>query len=138
MGFRYIYAIKERWTRKVKIGITHDIGKRKRDISDSLDEKLKIICASKIPNADKVEKWLHRRYKHRRFKYRGSGRTEWFKLSAFQRLELRLIIWGLGLWDELLIFIALMSFLYYFYGDEVFYLWWKWYNIAIDYWQYYI
>ena len=82
----------------IKIGIAYDPEKRWNDIDKSADGSEEWpIFSGPVLFAAKLEKVLHRRYKAHRVDFRGSGKTEWFRMSVLKRVEAVLIVVGLVL-----------------------------------------
>lgn len=98
MGIVYIASTTK--DRRWKIGITSKfrISVRERQIDRSVKRsKEQIIYRFPLFFYKSVEKFLHRRYSGKRKSFRGSGATEWFKLSIFQKLEVLFILFSLSI-----------------------------------------
>lgn len=74
---------------RYKIGISYDVKKRHADINRSIPGSVRLVTATKVFNVERHEKRLHNKFSCSRFTFRGSGKTEWFRLNW---LELALVI----------------------------------------------
>lgn len=82
----------------IKIGIAYDPKRRWSDIDKSADGSEEWpIFSGPVLFAQRFESALHRRYAQHRVDFRGSGKTEWFRMSVFKRVEAVLIVLGLVL-----------------------------------------
>jgi len=79
-GYQYLIGTTAKKNR-VKIGFTWKLVRRVEDIDKSIKgSKEYLICAVRIFNAESFErKFMHRKYKHLRITWLGSGKTEWFE-----------------------------------------------------------
>ena len=79
---RHVYLIRQESSRLFKIGIANDPYKRLEGLQGANPNPLALVHAWRVPEAEKVEKTLHRLFgKVRR-------RGEWFALSTDQEAEL--------------------------------------------------
>ncbi len=100
MDFRYVYLIRTSRRKIIKIGITNDIGKRAKNIDRSIKgSRERVAFCVQTFFARSIESMFHRRYKSKRTKWKGSGKTEWFKLGFLERasvISLLLVCWLLS------------------------------------------
>lgn len=110
---RYIYIGRTSRNRNlVKIGIAANVQHRWTDIDRSIPGSTEYpVAYFRVLNAKKLETALHRKYKLKRRKYKGSGATEWFSLGFFSRLWLYVIIAAHGVLMILLIVTGVFSLL---------------------------
>jgi hypothetical protein len=85
--FRSVYLIKHK--NKIKIGISTNPKRRLKEIERSIDSRAKILLSVKLFKAKAIEKRLHKRFEAQRAIFKGSGKTEYFRLSFLQILSLR-------------------------------------------------
>jgi hypothetical protein len=77
-----------KYRRAIKIGISKDTDGRWDDIDRSVDGSREWpIFSGKVLSARKCEKWLHGRYSEYRVDFKGSGKTEWFRMPLYYRIE---------------------------------------------------
>lgn len=77
----------------IKIGIAFKTEARWGDIDKSVEGSEEWpIFTGPVLFAAKFEKVLHRRYSKHRTQFRGSGKTEWFRMSVLKRVEAVLIV----------------------------------------------
>lgn len=82
----------------IKIGIAYDPKKRWSDIDKSANGSEEwLIFSGPVLFAQHFESALHRRYAQHRVDFRGSGKTEWFRMPVLKRVEAVLIVLGLVL-----------------------------------------
>lgn len=85
--YGYIYIIRssanERNGRiKYKIGIGYDLKSRAQSVDRSINGSKEVpVFWVRVFFSEYYERKLHTRFKNRRFKFTGSGKTEWFRLS---------------------------------------------------------
>lgn len=88
---RYLYIGKTdapKYRHAIKIGISKDTDGRWNDIDRSVEGSREWpIFSGRVLNTKKAEKWLHKRYDRYRIKFKGSGKTEWFKMPLYYRIE---------------------------------------------------
>lgn len=96
----YIYLIKQRASRKYKIGIASNVEKRISAIERDLKKPCRVIIARKVWNEGKFERFLHLLFRDRNFRHRGSGKTEWFSFSLLSSIYPYLIILVYDLFQE--------------------------------------
>lgn len=91
--FRFVYFMRDTKSKRIKIGITTDIKRRKKEIESSSNKNLRVIFARKFFFAQKLEKRLHKKLEKQRKPFEsGCGKTEFFKLTFLQLLCLRLAL----------------------------------------------
>lgn len=87
--YRSVYLIRDK--KKVKIGISTNTKRRLREIESSQNSSgLKILASVSLFYARKIEKRLHSKYQARRVLHHGAGKTEYFKLTFFQVIAIKL------------------------------------------------
>lgn len=92
--------------RMVKIGLAKDVEGRWQSIDRTIKgSREKAILSFPVLNASWLERQLHRKYAKQRVTFKGSGKTEWFRLRLHQRLWLVLTLTAHGI----LFFIAVGS-----------------------------
>lgn len=106
MGILYILDNDPRFfeRRKTKVGIVksgNSVRKRSEAISKS-GQKNRILFTVWLFNERAVEARLHRRYRTRRAKATGSGRTEWFKINWLERQFLKIELLALSAFQQLI------------------------------------
>jgi len=113
LDLRYIYIGRTTGDRRlVKIGIAKNVQHRWTDIDRSIPGSTEYpVAYFKVLNAQKLETALHRKYRLKQRRYKGSGATEWFALGFFSRLWLYLIIAAHGLLLFVLIVVVVFSLL---------------------------
>lgn len=76
-----------------KVGVTISPQRRVRDINESVKRQLifPIFLVLVFDYEDREER-LHNIFKRKRFTYRGSGKTEYFRLNIFQVVGVVLIM----------------------------------------------
>lgn len=88
---KYLYIGKTdapKYRHAIKIGISKDTDGRWDDIDRSVDGSREWpIFSGKVLSARKCEKWMHKRYDRFRINFKGSGKTEWFKMPLYYRIE---------------------------------------------------
>jgi Meiotically up-regulated gene 113 len=79
--------------REIKIGISNKPTRRVKEVDEGIPGRIVIIRRYKVKEAAKIESELHQKYKAHNFQpkgaKRGSGRTEFFKLSNSQLSEIQ-------------------------------------------------
>jgi hypothetical protein len=110
---RYIYIGRTTSNKRlVKIGIAANPRKRWQQINSSIKGSTEYpVAYFRVLNAKKLETALHRKYKLKQRRYKGSGATEWFALGFFARLWLYIIIAAHGMLMVLLIVAGVFSIL---------------------------
>ncbi len=98
MKRKYVYVMRGSQF-KFKIGISNNPERRLKEVS----HRPKLVVKHSFYFAERIEKALHKMYRRSRTTRSGSGRTEWFVLSIFQLLSLRILLWGLKLLQESII-----------------------------------
>lgn len=94
-----------------KVGITNNKGRRMSEINESIPGFLIPIVWPRVRNARALERWIHNRGAWVRFRFTGSGKTEYF-LSAILLLSIpvTVVVW---LWQRLILpFILAVLFLW--------------------------
>lgn len=87
VGFKWIYLGTTTAQPIVKIGISKGYKFRERMIDESIEgSKERIVFVARTFFAYELEQSLHRVYRKRRKPFKGSGRTEWFRLGFFQKI----------------------------------------------------
>lgn len=72
----------------IKIGISKDSNKRWKDIDRSVSGSVEWpIFSGRVLFAQKLETLLHRKYARYRVKFKGSGKTEWFRMPVLVRAK---------------------------------------------------
>ena len=84
--YRFVYLLKK--GRLTKIGISTNVERRQREIKRS-GTATKLITARRLFFAQRIETRLHRKYKQKRRRIKGSGGTEYFYLNLIEKLKLR-------------------------------------------------
>jgi T5orf172 domain len=88
----WVYIVKDQG-RNIKIGESANYRQRIRELKSPYGSKLELVARAWSVNCQAVEKQLHNKYAHRRFRNGiSSGSTEWFKLSYF---EVFCAVWSL-------------------------------------------
>ncbi len=82
-----------------KIGISNNPKRRAKEVSHDP----KVVMSKRFFFAETVESHLHALFKRHRVTRKGSGRTEWFKLSIPQLLRLRLTLFIYKILHDLLL-----------------------------------
>lgn len=86
LGYQYLYVGKTSGERIFKIGISGNPKIRESFINKSIKgSREKIVFHAPTYLAYPIEQWLHAMYRTRRKIYKGSGKTEWFRLSLLHR-----------------------------------------------------
>jgi len=97
LDYQYIYLMRKRGSRKHKIGISKDPGKRWKTVDRAVPGNVQLLVKRKVFFARGVEKYLHLTFKASRFILgntgKGAGNTEWFHFSFLER-------WFARLWIE--------------------------------------
>lgn len=94
----------------IKIGISKDSVLRWRQIDNSIEgSKEWAICSYVVLFAAGLEKILHQRYKQYRIKFKGSGKTEWFRMPVLKRWEAILIMFVWSVCSILFLIVAVIS-----------------------------
>jgi hypothetical protein len=107
--------------REIKIGISNNPNRRRDEVDEGIPGRIQIIRRYKVSNARQIETKLHQKYKAHNFKpkgaKRGSGKTEFFKLTNSQISDIENELSSLeakkDLWIYLLILIAIAIFVLY-------------------------
>lgn len=103
-GFQYIYIGTTTGKRIIKIGISRNPKVRESFINESIKGSTqKIVFQARTFFAYSLEQWLHKKYHSQRSVYKGSGRTEWFRMSFFTRLWVLCLMIGASLFSALLL-----------------------------------
>lgn len=88
---RYLYIGKTNakgYRTAIKIGISKDSNKRWKDIDRSVSNSIEWpIFSGRVFFAQKLETSLHRKYSQYRVEFKGSGKTEWFKMPVLLRAK---------------------------------------------------
>lgn len=79
-----IYLLKPQGHWLFKIGITSNIYARQSNIETTSETKMRRLIAVRVWKAKAFELWLHGKFADRRTTYKGSGKTEYFKLNPLQ------------------------------------------------------
>lgn len=91
-----LYVLKTCKTNTYKIGITkYNAKHRAKSIQRTANVDVEPLFEVKIKKADTVEKYLHNKFKIQQdTSISGSGKTEYFKLSTFDILFVRLYVFS--------------------------------------------
>ena len=107
---RYLYIGKTNakgYRTAIKIGISKDTDKRWNDIDRSVSNSVEWpIFSGRVLFAQKLETLLHRKYARYRVEFKGSGKTEWFKMPVLIRAK---VIFEVGFVIIVSQFIVLIS-----------------------------
>ena len=86
---RYIYLMRKPGSRKHKIGISNNPGRRLKAVDSHVRGDVRMITCRKVFFAGFVEKYLHDLFSDSRFIFwragKKAGRTEWFDLNFLER-----------------------------------------------------
>lgn len=98
LDYQYIYLMRERRSRRHKIGISAMPRKRWQTVNRSVNGKVHLLIYRKVFFARATERYLHGFFRASRFflgnARAGAGRTEWFHFSFIER-------WIARLWIEI-------------------------------------
>lgn len=91
---QYLYLLQVIGKSTFKIGITTNMENRLESINKSLKKnRVVVICKIKTWKAADKEKFLHDLFACSRFTWRGSGKTEYFKLNWLEVICVMLWFW---------------------------------------------
>jgi len=111
LDYQYVYLMRKRGSRKHKIGISRQPGRRRGTVQRGLGAEVQIVVCRKVFFARVVERFLHGYFAATRFLFhragKGAGRTEWFYLSMIERWTARAWIIFFGWFPQLLLLAAI-------------------------------
>ena len=129
LDYQYIYLMRERRSRRHKIGISAVPHKRWQTVNRAVRGDVKLLIYRKVFFARSVERYLHRFFGASRFILGkagpGAGHTEWFHLNFLERWLARLWIELFWLAPVLLLAGSMVLFLF-FQGNwqDIDWSWW--------------
>lgn len=96
LDIRYIYLLKIRRSNRYKIGISRAPNERLSSIQRSIPKKtITIVRHARVCLARDLEHYLHTKYEEKHSPLKnvgaGAGKTEWFTLTYWDVLKIRLI-----------------------------------------------
>lgn len=94
MKREFLYLLQVLGKSTFKIGITGDLEKRLEAINKSLKKnKVVVIAKVKTYNAKDKEQFLHDLFACSRITWRGSGKTEYFRLNWLEVIFVMIWLW---------------------------------------------
>lgn len=119
--YRSVYLGKTTENKNItKIGIARSTKDRWKQINDSItDGRQYPIFAVKVFFAEKTETKLHQKYRHKHTPYKGSGGTEWYKLTPTEEAQVKVELFVLSLVSWVKIIVGLFIFLFLLYCTAI-------------------
>jgi len=121
--YGYIYLIEsthkasKSGRKKYKIGISYDLRNREQNIDESIKgSKEKVIFSVRMFYCEHYEGKLHNVFEQQQKDFRGSGYTEWFELTWFQknRARGRMLLYKSSQQLRIFLFCILLFTVFYF------------------------
>lgn len=88
-NYKYVYLITSSAKKNYyKIGIGWNLAIRENQIDKSIQgSKEQVEYAIRVFNSESFENALHQKFKNKNFVFKGSGKTEWFKLTPAEKTK---------------------------------------------------